>query len=64
MASGHVQNVEVFCAAFPFSPIRAGDGIASDDHPVHSSTNDIEWGAMNGGKRKKEAFMPADQAAA
>jgi hypothetical protein len=51
-ASGHVQKVEVICAAFSFSSIQAWDGIASDDHPVHSSTNDIEWSAMKGGKRK------------
>jgi hypothetical protein len=63
MASGHVQKVGVFCAAFSFSPIRAGDGIASGDHPVHSSTNDIEWSAVKV-ESEKEAFMPADQAAA
>src|SRR5271163_2536502 len=60
MASGRVQKIEVLCNAFSFSVIRAGDGIASDDHPAHSSTNDTEWRMVIVGSTKK-AFMPAGQ---
>jgi hypothetical protein len=37
-----VFKVRGVCSAFSFSAIRTGDGIASEVHLVHSSTNDIE----------------------